>query len=125
MAGETILHIDYDSVLMQVRESVLERHGYHVVTVKGNEAAQRIASDRADLVIVGNGGRLEERQEMVRWLASNWPLLPVLAMSANEYERFPEAALVFVGDTPNDLVIAAQRILLSRKKRRETKGSGA
>jgi CheY-like chemotaxis protein len=53
MAGETILHIGYDSVLMQVREAALERHGYHVVSVKGNEAAMRIANDGADLVVVG------------------------------------------------------------------------
>jgi DNA-binding NtrC family response regulator len=118
MAGETILHIDYDSVLMQVREAVLERHGYHVVSVMGNDAAKRIASDGANLVIVGNGGRLEERAEMVRWLASNWPHVPVLAMSVSEIERFPEAAVVFIGDTPNDLIAVAQRIIVSRKKRR-------
>jgi DNA-binding NtrC family response regulator len=118
MAGETILHIGYDSVLMQVRETVLERHGYHVVTVKGNEAAMRIANDGADLVVVGNGGTFEQRSEIVNWLAEHWPSLPILVMTVGDGERYPEASLVFAGDTPNDLAAAVQRLLVSYKKRR-------
>ena len=118
MAGETILHIGYDSVLLQVREAALERHGYHVVSVKGNEAAMRIANDGADLVVVGNGGTFEQRSEMVKWLAEHWPRLPMLAMTASDTERFPQASLVFSGDTPNDLAAAVQRLLVSYKKRR-------
>lgn len=121
MAGETILHIGYDSILMQVRESVLERHGYHVVTVKGNEAAMRIANDAADLVVIGNGGRFEERAQMVKWLSEHWPRVPILAMTASETERFPQASLVFSGDTPNDLAAAVQRLLVSYKKSRARK----
>jgi CheY-like chemotaxis protein len=118
MAGETILHIGYDAMLIELRESVLERHGYTVVSVNGNEAAKRIANDAADLVIVGNSGRPDERLEMVSWLATNWPQLPVIAMTVDERERYPHGTVVFLGDTPNDLISVVQRVLVSHKKRR-------
>ena len=120
MAGETILHVAYDSLLMEVRESALERHGYRVVSVMGNEAAKRIASPAADMVVIGNGGSLDERVEMVKWLAENWPEVAVIVMSADERERYPQGTVVFQGDTPNDLVTLVQRVLVSHQKRRPT-----
>jgi DNA-binding NtrC family response regulator len=124
MAGETILHVAYDSLLKELRESALERHGYRVVSVVGNEAAKRIASGAADLVVIGNGGSLEERLEMVKWLAEYWPQVAVIVMSADERERYPQGAVVFQGDTPNDLVTLVQRVLVSYQKRRP-KANGA
>ena len=125
MAGETILHVAYDSLLMEMRESALERHGYHVVSVIGNEAAKMIASPAADLVIIGNGGSLEERIAMVKWLAENWPQVAVVVMSADERERYPHGTIVFQGDTPNDLVTLVQRVITSHKKLRRPTASGA
>lgn len=118
MAGETILHVAYDSVLLQVRESALERGGYHVVSVEGNDAARKIVNDAADVVLVGNGGDFDDRLQLVRWLAENWPQIPVVVMSASELERYPQEAIVFHGDTPNDLVALVQRVLVSHKKLR-------
>ena len=124
MAGETILHVAYDALLLEVRESALERHGYHVTSVIGNEAAKRIVSAAADLVVVGNGGSLEERLDMVKWLTENWPQVAVIVMSADERERYPQGTVVFQGDTPNDLVTLVQRVLVSHQKRRP-KANGA
>ena len=125
MAGETILHVAYDSLLLEVRESALERHGYHVVSVMGNEAAKRIVSPAADMVIIGNGGSLDERTEMVNWLAENWPQIAVVVMIADERERYPDGAVVFQGDTPNDLVTLVQRVIVSHKKLRRPTANGA
>jgi hypothetical protein len=118
MAGETILHIGYDSLLIGVREAVLERHGYNVVSILGNDAAMRIANDAADLIIVGNGGRLEERVEIVRWLSKKWPTVPILVMRVDEDERFPEATVEFVGNTPNEWIAAVERTLEFHKTKR-------
>ena len=125
MAGETILHVAYDSLLMELRESALERHGYRVVSVIGNEAAKRIASAAADVVVIGNGGSLEQRLEMVKWLAENWPQVAVIVMSADERERYPQGAVVFQGDTPNDLVTLVQRVIVSHRKLRRPTANGA
>jgi DNA-binding response OmpR family regulator len=115
MAGETILHIGYDPVLIEVREAVLERHGYQVVSIRGNEAAKRTANDGVDLVIVGNGGRLGERTEIVNWLVKNWPKVPVLVMRASEDESFPEATVEFIGDTPNEWITVIEKTIRSAK----------
>ncbi len=125
MAGETILHVAYDSLLMEVRESALERHGYRVVSVMGNEAAKRLASPAADLVIIGNGGSLEERIEIVKWLAEHWPQVAVIVMTADERERYPQGTVVFQGDTPNDLVTLVQRVVVSHQKLRKPTATGA
>jgi DNA-binding NarL/FixJ family response regulator len=125
MAGETILNVAYDSLLKELRESALERHGYRVVSVIGNEAAKRLVSSAADLVVIGNGGILEERLEMVRWLARNCPQVAVIVMSADERERYPQGTVVFQGDTPNDLVTLVQRVIVSHRKLRKPTASGA
>ncbi len=119
MAGETILHISYDAVLQELRESVLERHGYHVVSVTGNEAGQRLANSAADLVIVGNGGSFEERMEMVKWLVQNLPQVPVVVMSTSEEELYPSPVVVFLGNTPTELAATVQRALVSHKRTRQ------
>ena len=116
MAGETILHVAYDSILLKLRESAMERGGYHVVSVEGNEAAKKLVNDAADAVVVGNGGSFEERLEMVQWLNETWPQIPAVVMSVSEEERYPQPAIVFHGHTPNDLVALVQRVIVSHKK---------
>jgi len=116
MAGEKILHVGYDSLLIELREAVLHRHGFSVVTVKGNEAAKQTAPDSFDLVIVGNGGTLEQRQDIVSWFAERWPNLPILVMHAAAEEEFPGATVEFIGDTPQDWIVSIRRAIDVKKE---------
>ena len=116
MAGEKILHVGYDSMLIEVREAVLRRYGYSVFTVEANEAAKQFPVENVDLVIVGNGGTLEERREIVTWFATHRPGVPVLVMRAGVEESFPEATVEFIGDTPQDWIQSIKGALRSKEK---------
>ena len=116
MAGERILHVGYDPVLTELREGVLGRNGYEVVSAIGNEAAKRAAEDSFDLVIIGNGGTVEERAEIVKWFAKRRIKLPVLVMRAGPDEHFPQATVEFIGATPEDWISSIRRAVQSKKR---------
>jgi hypothetical protein len=112
LVGETILHIGYDSVLTELREGVLTRARYCVVSVLGNEAGREsVASLQPDLVVIGSGGHYEDRLAMATWLAENSPQTCVLAMCAAPEEQFPESVQQFYGDTPSDWLAAVDSLL--------------
>jgi len=121
VAGETILHVGYDSVLTEVREGVLKRARYRVVSVIGNQAGRDSAiSLHPDLIVIGSGGRYEDRFAMAKWLTENLPAIRVLVMCAAPDEQFPEGVLQFYGNTPHDWLVAVKSLLkkpLSRSKR--------
>lgn len=118
MAGETILHIGYDSVLTDLRNGVLERGGYRVVSLLGNDSVRESAkSIGADLIVIGSGGRYEDRFEIAEWLTANLPGTRVLAMCASPDEVFPQGTFQFYGDTPRDWLIAVESVLKGRPDR--------
>ena len=81
MSGGGVLYINYDPGLADMREQVLSRLGYEVVSVVGSTAARRMARTRVfDLVVVGHSAPEEERRGMAHWLKENLPGIPVLAL---------------------------------------------
>lgn len=112
MTGDTVLHIGYDSLLIELRERVLERGGYRVASALGNQAARESAkSHRPMLVVIGSGGHYGDRAEIAAWLLENLPGTPVLVMCAAPDEQFPDGVVQFYGDTPNDWLVALQTLL--------------
>lgn len=118
MAGETILHIGYDSVLLELRNAVLARARYHVISLLGNDAVRQSAKNaEVDLVVIGSGGHYAERREIAAWLTENLPGTRVLAMCLSPDERFPDGVFQFYGDTPRDWLIAVESTLERRRAR--------
>jgi len=112
MAGETILHIGYDSVLLELRDSVLRRGDYQVISSLGNASARQAGQTvRADIAVIGSGGTYSERLEMAVWLRKNLPGIPVIAMAVSPDEEFPDGVVLFYGRTPEDWLIAIERVL--------------
>ena len=124
MAEETIFHIGYDPVLTELRQQVLERAGYRVISVIGNEDLR--ASDRSlsvDAVVVGSGGTFDERIDAIAWVRENLPGVPLLAMCAAPEEVFPPGVSSFLADTVRDWLIAVDSIL--EKARRDARARAA
>ena len=87
MAGERVLCISYDPTLSRIRELILERAGYTVHSVVGNQAGMLAAqTTRCDIFMVGNTAEREVREEMAGWLKRRFPTTPVIALKRWEYE---------------------------------------
>jgi DNA-binding response OmpR family regulator len=119
MAGETILHVGYDHELTELREGILQRSGYRVVSLLGNDQVRDSAKEvMADVIVIGSGGQYQERVEITDWLLENVPGTPILAMCAAAQEQYPKGVFPFYGDTARDWLIAVESVLLQRRNRR-------
>ena len=78
-----IFQIAYDHKRACARTEIFKVHGYEVVTVVGNEAAQVALSmpQDYDLFIVGDAAPEETRRDMVAWLKENNPGVRILALN--------------------------------------------
>jgi hypothetical protein len=78
-----VFQIAYDETLLVSRAELLKSRGYEVSSVLGNDAAKRILDtrDRYRIFIVGHGAPKETREEMVRWLKSNFPNTKILVVN--------------------------------------------
>jgi len=124
MPGETILHIGYDPLLTELRQQVLERAGYCVITLLGNAAVRAEAKMvAADAIVIGSGGDYQERLEIALWLREHVRGVPVLVMSAAADEEFPPGISKFLADTARDWLIAVDSII--EKARRDTRARAA
>lgn len=124
MPGETILHVGYDPVLTELRQQVLEREGYRVITVLGNDAARSEAyTVGPDAIVIGSGGDYHERLEIAVWMRDHLPGVPMLAMCAAPNEEFPPGVSAFLGDTVRDWLIAVESII--ERSRREARARAA
>lgn len=82
-ASKHIFQISYDEQAGLQRAELLKSHGYSVVSVVANEAAQVVLSPRQhyDLFVVGHAAPQETRQAMVFWLKAKYPRVKVLALN--------------------------------------------
>jgi len=82
-AGSPVFQIAYDRTLLKIREELLKNRGYDVVSVLGNEDAQRSLARDQDwrLFILGHNAPPTTREAMVRWLKGNFPQTKVLALN--------------------------------------------
>ena len=120
MAGETILHVGYDPALTELRQQVLERSGYHVISLLGNDAARATAqSITPDAIVIGSGGDYHERLEIALWVREKMRAVPLLVMCASPDEEFPPGISPFLGDTVRDWLVAVDSMV--EKSRREAR----
>jgi hypothetical protein len=81
-----VAQIAYDHTLTLKRTDLLRARGYGVVTVIGNEAAKLVLdlSPSWNFFIVGGAAATEVREEIVDWLKSKFPRVPILALNPRE-----------------------------------------
>lgn len=124
MAREIILHVGYDPALTELRQQVLERAGYSVVTLLGNDAACSGAkAANPDAIVIGSGGDYHERLDVAAWFHDNMPGVPLLVMCVAPDEAFPPGVVTFLGDTARDWLIALDSLI--EKSRRDARARAA
>ncbi len=109
-----IFHISYYDSLLRTRKALLERDGYDVSSVLGNEQAKNIAPEllpQMDAVLLGFSGDYSQRAAILHWLKEHYPAVPVVALQANRAERFPEADYATPADDPEVWLATVARCL--------------
>lgn len=103
-----IFQIAYDEMLLITRGELLKRRGYEVSSVLGNEAAKRALDKRQTyyLFIVGHDAPRETREDMVRWLKTNFPGTKVLALNPPYQTKLTEADYNFHLNGPEEWLAA-------------------
>ena len=109
LAGEHILSIAFDETLLTLRELLLQNAGYRVVSALGSKAGRKAAlAGGFDLFLVGHASPLRERTELIQWLRTNWPNVPITALRRSVYEQIPEATCIADVDEPEEWLKAIQ-----------------
>jgi len=100
--GNGIFQIAYDEMLLITRAELLRNRGYEVSSVLGNDDAQRVLGihENYRLFIVGHAARRETREEMVRWLKTNFPDTRILALNPPHQENLADADFNLVLNGP-------------------------
>ena len=102
-ATRRILHIAYYENLLRTRAVMLQRSGYVVSSVLGNDEAKATAARLLpgfDLVVIGFSGAYSDRNAMLRWLKQQYPDVPVVVLQAHSSERFPDADCTTLSEDP-------------------------
>ena len=88
-----VFQIAYDEKLLITKADLLKNRGYEVDSVLGNDEAQRVLDNCESyrLFIVGHAAPRETREEMVRWLKTNFPHTGVLALNPPQQAKLAEA----------------------------------
>jgi hypothetical protein len=94
--SKRIFQIAYTDQQRLARAKLLRSLGYAVMSVVGNDAAKillttfRQENHGIGLFIVGNGGSVQTRKEIVDWLKANYPLVRILVLNPPN-ETVPDA----------------------------------
>ncbi len=102
-ASRRILQIAYYENLLHTRAAMLQRSGYLVCSVLGNDEAKAAAAKLVpgmDLVMIGFSGSYSDRSAMTRWLKQQHPSVPVVVLQAYSSERFPDADYTTLSEDP-------------------------
>lgn len=78
-----VFQIAYTGDLAIGRAELLKHRGYEVITKAGNQAARAalLTKREYDLFIVGHAAPENTRKELVDWLKTNYPKVPILALN--------------------------------------------
>ncbi len=102
-AQRRILQIAYYENLLHTRAVMLQRSGYAVSSVLGNEQAKSAVAQLlpgVDLVMIGFSGPYSDRSAMAKWIKQQHPGVPVVVLQARGSERFPEADYTTLSEDP-------------------------
>ena len=88
-----VFQVAYDERALAERADLLKARGYEVVSALGNECAKAVLGlpQRVDLFIAGHNAPEPTRTEMVVWLKTKYPNVPVVALNPPECGQLPGA----------------------------------
>lgn len=116
MSGESILYIHYDPDLADIRQQLVNRLGYEVVSAMGSGEARQIARTRRfDLIILGHAAPDEERRKMANWLRANLPGVPVLALCPTPFQAVDYGDYQADAHNPDAWLAMAEEALAKKK----------
>lgn len=116
MSGESVLYVNYDPGMADIRQQLVSRLGYKVVSVVGSPAARRMAKTRHfDLVIVGHAGSSKERRGLAEWLKANLRGVPVLALCPAPFQTVDYGDYQADAHNPDAWLSLAQEVLSKKK----------
>lgn len=104
-----VLQIAYYESLLETRALLLQRAGYRVFSVLGNEqaiAATGRLLTNTDVVLIGFSGPYEQRTAMLQWLKEQHPEIPVVVLQSQAWEVFAEADCVVLPEHPETWLAA-------------------
>lgn len=107
-----ILHVEYDRSLLATRHVLLETAGFEVISCFSGTAAREISTGSAhfDLFLLGHAASLAERSDLVLWVRSNFPGIPILALRSRDTDTSPAAAAGALAE-PQELLAAVMDAL--------------
>ena len=86
--SKRILVVDDESSIREALSKVLQAEDYRVVTAEnGQEAIERIKSEKIDLVLLDLGLPVKDGWDIVIWLAQVNPILPVIIITGRWNQR--------------------------------------
>ena len=93
IAKQLVCQVAYDPIKAKARTRTLRANAYEVVTVMGNESAKLVLDlcDGWSAFIVADSASQNVRQEMVSWLKSKFPAIPVVALNPATAPMLPGA----------------------------------
>lgn len=102
--GNGVFQIAYDEKLLITRADLLKNRGYQVGSALGNDEARRILDKRHPyrLFIVGHSAPKETREELVRWLKTNFQGTKILALNPPDNTKLGEADYNLILNGPED-----------------------
>ena len=105
--GNGVFQIAYDEKLLITRADLLKNRGYQVGSALGNDEAKRILDKRHPyrLVIVGHSAPKETREEIVRWLKTNFQGTKILALNPPDNTKLAEADYNLILNRPEDWLL--------------------
>jgi hypothetical protein len=91
--NKAVFQIAYDEMLLIKRADLLKSRGYEVSSALGNDSAKRILEKREGyrLFIVGHAAPRETREEMVRWVKTNYADTKILVLNSPSTKNLAEA----------------------------------
>lgn len=100
-----ILHVEYDRSLLATRHALLETAGFEVISCFSGVAAREVSTGSVhfDLFLLGHAASLFERTELVTWVKSNFPNIPVLVLRSRDTDSSPVADASAIAD-PQELL---------------------
>lgn len=124
-AVKQIFQISYDEQLGLRSAELLNSHGYSVVSIIGNDAAQVVLSpiQNYGLFIIGHAAAEETRQEMVLWLKAKYPTVKILALNPPNQEVLHADYNVWQDGPENWLPIVSRELANSVDSPGPTKAS--
>lgn len=110
--GAKVFQIAYDEALLITREQLLKRRGYEVTSALGNDDAKRLLNNGREyaVFIIGHAGQWHCREEVAKWLKTNFPDAKIIALNPHSDSTLRGADYNFILNGPEEWLAAVAAV---------------